>query len=430
MKSILPLLLLSSASALCLAGDPERPPKLTLGKHVDYLKWYDEFVGKGRDPSQNAFDLYCKIWPVGEDVAHIEEFPEECRPCYSMPWNPRDFPETKTFLERNNRFLEYFRQASARPFYWRPRKADDHSLMAMLDPVGGNCRRASRSLIVQGWMRGEDQNEQMLENWYSILACTNHLIQDPPLITTLGGYALRTLVYQQVRRAIRFEIIPSHEFGKAYRFLSKCAPPQLNLSQSIIYEWGAGLDGAQRNYEEKKNEADALSEQIKKWPSLTGMSPRVMIEDLDADFADMLGILKKDVSLDAISKIRKHDAGKDLKNHRHFLFSIVHPSLLRACELSLRSETERRGTLLVLAIHTHQHEFGSWPRGLADLKIKQLEAIRIDLYSEKDFIYKLSDKGPLLYSIGADGKDDGGRHDAKWGEGKDGGDFVFWPVHD
>ena len=34
---------------------------------------------------------------------------------------------------------------------------------------------------------------------------------------------------------------------------------------------------------------------------------------------------------------------------------------------------------------------------------------------------------PLLYAVASGGKDDGGRHDKKWGEGDTGGDFVFRP---
>ena len=59
-----------------------------------------------------------------------------------------------------------------------------------------------------------------------------------------------------------------------------------------------------------------------------------------------------------------------------------------------------------------------------------MKGLLIDPYSGKQFIYLVKDGQPLLYSIAADGNDDGGRHDAHWGEGSNGGDFVFWPYQE
>ena len=83
-----------------------------------------------------------------------------------------------------------------------------------------------------------------------------------------------------------------------------------------------------------------------------------------------------------------------------------------------------------MAIHVYKLKERKWPAKLEDLAIEDLKTLRIDPYSDKDFVYKLTKDGPLLYSIASDGKDDGGRHDPKWGESSEGGDYVFWPVQD
>lgn len=49
------------------------------------------------------------------------------------------------------------------------------------------------------------------------------------------------------------------------------------------------------------------------------------------------------------------------------------------------------------------------------------------------FIYRLQNGQPLLYSVAANGRDDGGCHTGSWGDDGDSEprpvDYVFWPVH-
>ena len=87
--------------------------------------------------------------------------------------------------------------------------------------------------------------------------------------------------------------------------------------------------------------------------------------------------------------------------------------------------------MLTLAILVHHHKTGKWPNSLDDidpsLKLKGLKTFRIDPHTGKPFRFEIRDGKPWLWSVASDGKDDNARHDPKWGEGKDGGDFVFWP---
>ncbi len=68
-----------------------------------------------------------------------------------------------------------------------------------------------------------------------------------------------------------------------------------------------------------------------------------------------------------------------------------------------------RGCQLLLAIQTYKHRFASYPSSLAELKAKENWNLGTeDPFSGKDFIYKRTGKGFLLYSVGPNLKDDGG----------------------
>ena len=125
--------------------------------------------------------------------------------------------------------------------------------------------------------------------------------------------------------------------------------------------------------------------------------------------------------------------GLSIAEHYSFTFFLGSPwSSLRYLDLALRERTRLRGTRVVLALHAHYAKHGKWPKSLKaidkKLGLKGLRKIVVDPYSDKPFIYKLKDGKPLLYSVGVDGKDDGGVHHAKFGDGATGpADFVFWP---
>jgi hypothetical protein len=98
----------------------------------------------------------------------------------------------------------------------------------------------------------------------------------------------------------------------------------------------------------------------------------------------------------------------------------------RAHVLVARTEAWRRATQLLYALHCDHARTGHWPAKLSDLR-SMPRLCRTDPFSGKDFVYHVTIDGPLLYSVGMNGKDDGGKHDPHWGEKTD-GDYVFWPV--
>lgn len=101
-------------------------------------------------------------------------------------------------------------------------------------------------------------------------------------------------------------------------------------------------------------------------------------------------------------------------------------SLTRARELEERVQASRRGAYLVLYLFDHQRRIGSFPKSLGELKASGLAQLRIDPFSGKDFVYRPSGKDFVLYSVGANLKDDGGRQGKQSSEG----DYVYWPVTD
>ena len=64
---------------------------------------------------------------------------------------------------------------------------------------------------------------------------------------------------------------------------------------------------------------------------------------------------------------------------------------------------------LAFALAWYQRDHGRYPKKLDELAPKYVRAIPGDVFSGKPLIYRPNEKGYLLYSVGYNGKDDGGR---------------------
>lgn len=71
--------------------------------------------------------------------------------------------------------------------------------------------------------------------------------------------------------------------------------------------------------------------------------------------------------------------------------------------------TKRQLTTIALTLAVHKAEKGKYPSALSELSPAYLKELPRDLFSDgKDFIYKSTGGGYMLYSVGENGKDDGG----------------------
>jgi len=80
----------------------------------------------------------------------------------------------------------------------------------------------------------------------------------------------------------------------------------------------------------------------------------------------------------------------------------------RIGDVADRAEQITRNTLLATALAAHFAEHKAYPAKLAALAPKSIAKVPDDVFSGKPLIYKRTAKGYLLYSVGVNGKDDGG----------------------
>ncbi len=117
--------------------------------------------------------------------------------------------------------------------------------------------------------------------------------------------------------------------------------------------------------------------------------------------------------------------------YHHLVSGIVLPNYIRAGSMCIRNETQRRLTVTALALARFHLRAGTFPTELAALVPQFLSAVPLDPMSAKPLRYRLNGDGSFtLYSVGEDGRDDGGDPNASRGtntfglwEGRD----AVWP---
>jgi predicted metal-dependent hydrolase len=99
----------------------------------------------------------------------------------------------------------------------------------------------------------------------------------------------------------------------------------------------------------------------------------------------------------------------ELDRFRHLFSLLANPYSLSAGTAAVSAETERQMTLAAIALKRFQLRHGQLPPSLEALVPVLLSAVPYDYMSAKPLCYRLKPDGSyVLYSVGLDGKDDGG----------------------
>jgi hypothetical protein len=93
----------------------------------------------------------------------------------------------------------------------------------------------------------------------------------------------------------------------------------------------------------------------------------------------------------------------------HVLLVKAWPSLRALRNSNQRIAQAHDNLRLAIALEVYHRDHGAYPKTLAALAPKYLKAVPGDRFSAEPLVYKPAGKGYLLYSVGINGKDDGGK---------------------
>jgi hypothetical protein len=371
------------------------------------------------------------------------------------PWITQDYPRIAEWLKANEKPLALVREATRCPAYYNPlvaRKTGEegwYELLGTLMPGAVKClREVGPALTVRAMLHaGEGRFEQA---WQDLLTChrlgrliargadsdefvigltIDQAASDAAL--ALLDRANRTTKQVQAWQHDLNELPPippvadKVDLGLRFTFLdsvmlARRGPVRTLRFIAILEGRGKSTPGVT---EPEPSQAflesmdwDSILRTGNRWYDRVVTATRGTdratreneIKQIDEELKAMLKAAG--TPADLIKAIREKEI-PDKEVSKHLGCILTELALIRIRYLQKaadRHEQARRNGQVAFALAAYHGDNGSYPEKLDRLAPNYLEEVPSDLYSGKALIYRPSEKGYLLYSVGFNGQDEGG----------------------
>jgi hypothetical protein len=426
---------------------------------TNYVEQLNRMVRPAADESLNAAPLYEKAIELYEASSEIVD------KLIGKKYNDVSSEEkqlVERWLTENKGILDLVIAGSKKPYYWLEYRCGENSdeMMSILLPNLGGFRKLAYALR---WRTLINAEQGLYEDAFDdIKACYRlgrHLKGDKTLIEQLLGIALETVAIQQLR-----SIISQHKIDSATLAALQRDFEEIIADEDFVISFDAEklfmFDEIQRCFTEDRfggghlypTRIMAIGDDIKykiyDVLSEVAISPDVWLASLHVLFAHPNRQETREMAdrfysfCDEIARKtpgQLHSEAIDVEKEAaeiirgNILMEIFVPAFSKVSRQEYANKGGIEAALTIIAILRYNQDTASFPENLEQLITAGfLKKLPMDPYSDKLLVYKKTDNSFLLYSVGSDFTDDGGRvvrdkkgRVKKWA---DEGDWVFWPV--
>ncbi|MBI1826591.1 MAG: exo-alpha-sialidase [Planctomycetes bacterium] len=442
--------------------DPELAPAPTYDQTVDYAQW---FLVQTQDamtsPAADAYEAFLPNPPPQGDDAE-SDWPK-FNGMYNSgtyngppaPWDPKEHPDWE-LSPAEQVVLDKYRSASALDGpagrYTRRISADgsgadeDSLLFNILLPSLSSHRQLTKAILADAWRaeNGKVSPERMLNAWKTVLRSSRQLDQGVTLIEDLVGIAQRNLVQRDALWALKNGVFNDAQIEDVFKTLRELDKANEDMGRLLRFEHAAQMDVIQFLFSpptpDGKPQLNTARVDILKefgavgpddWKrramQMTPADAETSTIAVDKYFGELAEAMRIGYPVVRASDL---DVIEQRYVHATPVTEMGLPALSRYFHLHTRSISSRRATQLVYALHIYKSRKGHWPKTLNELPAELGETMHTDPFTGEDFGYRLTPDGPIVFSFGENGVDDGGVHSFNWGAMAKPGesdDNVFWP---
>jgi len=415
---------------------------------VNYADWLNEFEQADRDAADNARSYYEK---ADELYVEMPEWLTKGKAKWPTDFNDVQLLSLVSWLEDNQKSLEALRAAAQYQYYWRHyKKSGEGKLAETLMPDIMEPLRDYRHLaFAMRWqIRYEaysGDTDEALRDCVVLVKFGDHLHGHGLLIEQLVGIAIEAIALDEISRILKKTDVPAEVLGAIQEELAKQfekREPIISLEAEKVF-W---YDQIQRSFtDDGRGGGRVLIRgmpyvvQDNKgilWRLLTFSYPgrREVVAKVDKYFEQVDEIFEKTPwDLDNKDKDTHEDELNQTLNQASIMLRTLGPAHKRVSRIAWRFRTHRIGMLTLLAIMQYQKNEGQYPENFSELvSTGYMNNLLIDPFSGQPLVYRKTKDEFILYSVGMDFKDDGGRlglnsrgEPRMW---SDNGDWVFWPM--
>lgn len=413
---------------------------------VNYIDWLNDLVRAGRSDADNAGPFYEKA--VKLYVKNTHDWLNGSRKVWSQDLNDVELNVVSNWLEDNQPALNALREGSRRPGFWNEYRSDQTELNKSLVEKAMEILPEYRHLaFAMNWQIRDEVDDGDVEAAFSdcvvLTKFGGHLQGHGLLIEQLVGIAIEGLANSVTFKLLDRIDVPADVLKSTYEQLYS----QFNTQKPVISmeaEKVFWYDQIQRTFTDDGNGhgrmlakgipyviTDDWKKNLWRFVSFNYPDRQQVVADIDKYFQSFVDILSQ-TPWELHDKNIYEQISNDI-NITPLMLTLQTPAHQRVNQLTWRLKTGREALLTVLAVMRYQKDKGRYPSGLNELlREGYLKKLPMDPYSEGPLVYKKSETGFIIYSIGMDLKDDGGEMGlTNRGKPKmfmENGDWVFWPV--
>ena len=411
---------ISTCAVQALTVDPPPPPNPD--QPVDYVAWIDAQFG--RIGNGNAAGLYRKAFDllVGDSKAL-----EIATQAAKVPWTPEQRATLQGWVTRNRQSLSAFVAASRMSDCYFGGSSDSGSLLDKTLPHVDQMKTVCRLVITRARLRLMGGNvKSALNDICALLRAAQHMRSQPHWVEYFVGENMGIVAYEML-----LDLPAVCNDGADYQAILKLLhEADLGLQPpSKPFETGrlVFLDALQRYCEDQDGDGrlDHTNAKLANIEFETPLTIQAMIEQYDGLYEPW----RNAMSMDYTSGQR---LATELRKQRRAagvgLVSFLMADCWQMSKMLRRTQATRNAARIVLCMHAFRAKNGRWPESLEEATGGESPTIRKDPFALGNLSHRFEDGAPLLYSVGLNGKDDGGKpcSDGKaWGRT---GDRVFWPA--
>jgi len=408
-------------------------PAPDLANKVDYLAWLNDL---GRvEPEEDA-------WPLLQTAA-----------ASFVPWTGSaellwaaergeaealNHPDMVAWIEANAAALDAFCRAGRLPSRGWEYQSEDGSLLGVRLPHVANLRSLAKLCVLDGRRRaGAGDPMAAAQRYLDVLACGRQVGEGLTMIEHLVGVAVQALgatalleLQAQVEPGALDYVALAAQARAVVRPLRSGAEiiqvERATLLDALQRLWSPGVATGEAAFDHEaartflgrfvEGDEQRLEELVGR---LEALGFDRCVADANAWYDGVTGVFSQPFAEAAahFAELERRLADGSLSNP---LLEVLTPSVSKYHFLLARGETARRAALAVTELNAYRQRFGAYPRSLADLG--DLSVLQ-DPFTGASFAYRRQADGFVLYSVGANGTDEGGLHDRRG----DKNDIVLWP---
>ncbi len=449
-RTLLPIILAHIAvnSLWCAARWPDWLDCTRVWATTDYVAEFIELSKPtGYDPNDDAREDYVK---AGQLVVEFPAELKEVRKRYPSKWSREERTKAEAWVESNKEALDLIEKGTRKSCYWVEYERQNERMPVLMKDLD-KMRYFVFALCMRATLRTtEGRHNEGLDDIETCYRLGRHLAANKDIICPLAGYTGRSLALRTTRMILAHEKINGPLLSNLQRRYEEFAEDDIfgfdftaemllakDVIQCIFTDDGQGDGYIPRSFLKQRSLPGGECE--------TGI-PFLSIETKsDANRWRKLQRRRTTEQVERYYRLCEKVCSQPPWQYRGISFmrmiietiqrqnpliDLYSPRIDRLICIAGRAPVDRDATIGILAILRYEADTGQLPDTLLELvSAGYLKAVPEDVFYNGPLIYRRTNGDFILYSFGADFDDDGGTP-SKWGEGKQGGDQVFWPVQE